>query len=78
MKVRMWGVRGSIPSPGEHTRKYGGNTTCIEVRTDNDTLIILDAGSGIFPLAQSLLSRMPVEANLFITHTHWANLVRNI
>lgn len=70
----MWGVRGSIPSPGEHTRKNGGNTTCIEVRTDNDTLIILDAGTGIFPLAQTLLPRMPVDASLFITHTHWDHI----
>ena len=48
MKVRFWGVRGSIPSPGPHTMRYGGNTTCIEVRSDDNSLIILDAGSGIF------------------------------
>lgn len=74
MKVKMWGVRGSIPSPGPRTVRYGGNTTCIEVRSDADHLIILDAGTGIFPLAQSLLARLPVEANIFITHTHWDHI----
>lgn len=74
MKVRMWGVRGSIPSPGPHTARYGGNTTCIEVRSDDDSLIILDAGTGIFPLANSLLVRLPVTANIFITHTHWDHI----
>lgn len=74
MKIRMWGVRGSIPSPGPRTVRYGGNTTCIEVRTDDDSLIILDGGTGIFPLAQSLLARLPVTANIFITHTHWDHI----
>jgi phosphoribosyl 1,2-cyclic phosphodiesterase len=70
----MWGVRGSIPTPGENTRRYGGNTTCIEVRTDDDALIVLDAGTGIFPLAQTLLPKMPLDVNLFITHTHWDHI----
>jgi phosphoribosyl 1,2-cyclic phosphodiesterase len=74
MKVRFWGVRGSIPAPGSHTVRYGGNTTCIEVRCDDGTLIILDAGTGIFPLAQQLLRQMPVQANIFISHTHWDHI----
>ena len=74
MKIRLWGVRGSIPSPGPKTMRYGGNTTCIEVRSDDDSLIILDAGTGICPLAQSLLARLPVMANIFITHTHWDHI----
>ena len=74
MKVRMWGVRGSIPSPGKDTQEFGGNTTCIEVRTDDGQLIIIDAGTGIFPLAQSLLSVLPIDASLFITHTHWDHI----
>jgi phosphoribosyl 1,2-cyclic phosphodiesterase len=74
MKVKMWGVRGSIPSPGPRTVRYGGNTTCIEVRSDDGSLIILDAGTGIFPLAQSLLSQLPVSANIFISHTHWDHI----
>jgi phosphoribosyl 1,2-cyclic phosphodiesterase len=74
MKVRFWGVRGSIASPGQHTLRYGGNTTCIEVRTDDGHLIILDAGTGIFPLAQKLLKSMPVQANIFMTHSHWDHI----
>lgn len=74
MKIRFWGVRGSIPSPGPATMRHGGNTTCIEVRSDAGELIILDAGTGIFPLAQSLLGQMPVRANIFITHTHWDHI----
>ena len=74
MKIRFWGVRGSIPSPGAQTVRYGGNTTCIEVRTDAGALIVLDAGTGLFALAQSLLKELPIEANIFITHTHWDHI----
>jgi phosphoribosyl 1,2-cyclic phosphodiesterase len=74
MKFRFWGVRGSIPVPGPNTLRYGGNTTCIEVRGDDGTLIILDGGTGIFPLAQTLLREMPVTANIFITHSHWDHI----
>lgn len=74
MKVRFWGVRGSIPSPGPHTIRYGGNTTCIEVRSDDGSLIILDAGTGIFPLAQELLKHMPLRVNVFMTHSHWDHI----
>src|SRR5471030_984214 len=76
MKVKFWGVRGSIPSPGPRTARYGGNTTCIEVRSDDDTLIVIDGGTGIFALAQSLIARqqLPVYANIFITHSHWDHI----
>lgn len=74
MKVRFWGVRGSIASPGPKTVRYGGNTTCIEVRMDNNELIILDAGTGIFPLSQTLLAELPVTANVLITHSHWDHI----
>lgn len=74
MKIKFWGVRGSIPSPGPNTVKYGGNTTCIEIRTDDNQLIILDGGTGIFALSQLLLKEMPVTANVFITHTHWDHI----
>jgi phosphoribosyl 1,2-cyclic phosphodiesterase len=76
MKFKFWGVRGSIPSPGPRTARYGGNTTCIEVRTDNDTLIILDGGTGLFSLAQSLIQNRskPIHANIFITHSHWDHI----
>ena len=74
MRIRFWGVRGSIASPGPRTVRYGGNTTCIEVRTDENDLIILDGGTGIFPLAQSLLKEMPITANIFNTHSHWDHI----
>jgi len=76
MKFKFWGVRGSIPSPGPRTARYGGNTTCIEVRSDDDTLIVIDGGTGIFALAQSLIAqkKVPVHANIFITHSHWDHI----
>ena len=74
MKVKFWGVRGSIASPGPNTVRYGGNTTCIEIRTDNNELIIIDAGTGIFPLSQTLLNELPVTANVLITHSHWDHI----
>ncbi|MHB8092315.1 MAG: MBL fold metallo-hydrolase [Syntrophales bacterium] len=74
MKIRFWGVRGSIPSPGAKTVRYGGNTTCIEVKTDSGQTIILDAGTGIYPLSQQLLSVMPLTCHIFITHTHWDHI----
>ncbi len=74
MKVRFWGVRGSIASPGPSTVRYGGNTTCIEIRTDDNELIIIDAGTGIFPLSQTLLAELPVTANVLITHSHWDHI----
>jgi hypothetical protein len=74
MKIRFWGVRGSIASPGPKTVRYGGNTTCIEIRTDHDELLILDAGTGIFPLSQSLLAEMPLTANVLLSHTHWDHI----
>ncbi|OGS99753.1 MAG: MBL fold metallo-hydrolase [Gallionellales bacterium RIFCSPLOWO2_12_FULL_59_22] len=74
MKIKFWGVRGSIPSPGTNTARYGGNTTCIEIRTDDNELIILDGGTGIFALSQALLGEMPLTANVFITHAHWDHI----
>ena len=74
MKVKFWGVRGSIASPGPSTVHYGGNTTCIEIRTDNNELIIVDAGTGIFPLSQTLQDEMPLTANVLISHSHWDHI----
>jgi phosphoribosyl 1,2-cyclic phosphodiesterase len=79
MKFRFWGVRGSIPSPGPRTVRYGGNTTCIEVRTGDGTLIVLDAGTGLYALAQDLMARRAqgdgdIHANIFITHSHWDHI----
>ncbi len=74
MKIKFWGVRGSIASPGQKTAKYGGNTSCIEIYSEEKERIILDAGTGIFPLAQQMLSIMPVTCSLFISHTHWDHI----
>jgi phosphoribosyl 1,2-cyclic phosphodiesterase len=79
MKFRFWGVRGSIPSPGPRTVRYGGNTTCIEVRSDDGALIVLDAGTGLYALAQDLMARRAagggdIHANILITHSHWDHI----
>jgi len=74
MKLTFWGVRGSIPSPGPNTVRYGGNTTCIEIRTDDGQLIILDAGTGIFPLSHTLFADFPLHAHIFNTHSHWDHI----
>ena len=74
MHVRFWGTRGSIASPGPNTTRYGGNTTCIEVRTNNDELIILDGGTGIFRLGNELVKRLPKRTSIFVTHTHWDHI----
>lgn len=74
MKFKFWGVRGSIPTPGPSTVKYGGNTTCIEVKNTSNDLLILDAGTGIFALAQTLIGQPPIVAHILITHTHWDHI----
>jgi CheY-like chemotaxis protein/phosphoribosyl 1,2-cyclic phosphodiesterase len=70
MRVRFWGTRGSIAAPGPSTLRYGGNTACVEVRTDDDTLLIFDCGTGARALGLALAQEESVQAHLFITHTH--------
>ncbi|HZO25098.1 MAG TPA: response regulator [Chloroflexota bacterium] len=70
MRVRFWGTRGSIASPGASTVRYGGNTPCVEVRTDDDTLLIFDCGTGARALGMLLAQGSPVRAHLFLSHTH--------
>jgi phosphoribosyl 1,2-cyclic phosphodiesterase/ActR/RegA family two-component response regulator len=75
-RLKFWGVRGSIPAPGRETIRFGGNTTCVEVRAEGE-LIILDAGSGIRPLGLALTREFqgkPLEMTLLITHTHWDHI----
>ncbi len=74
MKVKFWGVRGSIPTPGPETIKYGGNTTCLQVTTDAGELIILDAGTGIHALARHLPVQLADPAHILISHTHWDHI----
>lgn len=76
MKVKFWGVRGSIPVPGYKTVKYGGNTSCVSIES-NDELIILDGGSGIRELGIELLkdSRVyPQLISIFFSHVHWDHI----
>lgn len=73
--VKFWGTRGSIPTPGEHTSRYGGNTACVEIRQE-DTLIICDAGSGIRELGDELMTRsgQPITGHLLFSHCHWDHI----
>lgn len=74
MKIKFWGTRGSIPAPGPDTVKYGGNTTCVEVRLKDNTLLIIDAGTGIRKLGLSLIKENITQINLFLTHSHWDHI----
>src|SRR6266496_3787927 len=75
-RIRLWGVRGSIPVPGKGTVRYGGNTSCVEVRADGE-IIILDAGTGIRLLGLALdkeFGARSMKLTLLITHTHWDHI----
>lgn len=69
LRVKFWGVRGSYPTPGEGTVKYGGNTSCVEI-TAGERTIILDAGTGIIPLGRELARRQVSEVVLLFSHLH--------
>lgn len=80
MKIKFWGVRGSIPCPGPMTQKYGGNGACIELRVGSKgRIVIIDAGSGIRELGNELmkndLPNGPISADLFLSHTHWDHIM---
>ncbi len=77
MKVKFWGVRGSIPTPGLKTVRVGGNTACIEIQPDAERLFIMDAGSGIRELGLDIMRRGNigrVKAHIFLSHTHWDHI----
>ncbi len=78
VKVKFWGVRGSIPCPGYRFIKYGGNTACVELRFDNE-VIMLDAGTGARDFGESLVNeftvnKKPINCSIFISHTHWDHI----
>lgn len=77
MRVTFYGVRGSIATPGPQTVRYGGNTVCVGVRTADDTLIILDAGTGVRVLGDELLAapHLPSPMHLLVTHGHWDHIM---
>jgi len=75
--VRFWGTRGTIPTPGPHTVRYGGNTACVEVRDGTGQLVILDAGTGIRNLGRHLQSQAGpdgVYADILVSHAHWDHI----
>ena len=76
--LKIWGDRGSMPTPGPETVLFGGNTSCLEIRAD-DRLVIVDAGSGIRQLGDSLMrtdiKKGPISADIFISHTHWDHIM---
>jgi phosphoribosyl 1,2-cyclic phosphodiesterase len=75
MKIKFWGVRGSIPTPGKSTVRYGGNTPSIELRLSGGELVILDAGTGIRGLGDSLIAKGDsLRTYLLITHPHWDHI----
>ncbi len=77
MQVTFWGTRGSISKPGPTTLRYGGNTSCVEVRSSRGTLVVIDCGTGAHDLGRHLLAAAdgsPVDGHLLISHTHWDHI----
>jgi phosphoribosyl 1,2-cyclic phosphodiesterase len=75
-QVTFWGTRGSIPTPGPDTARYGGNTACIGIGGRDDRLVILDAGSGLRPLGHELMKALSggLAADILLSHTHWDHI----
>ncbi len=76
MKVRFWGTRGSIATPGPGTTRFGGNTSCVEITTNSGALLIFDCGTGAHPLAAKLMAENQgaINANILLGHTHWDHI----
>jgi len=78
MKIRFWGVRGSIPAPGPDTNRYGGNTSCVSVTTASGGLLIIDMGTGLMHLGNSLMAgafgKGAGKASILLSHTHWDHI----
>lgn len=76
MLVRFWGTRGSIAKPGPSTVRYGGNTSCVELRSSGGTLVVLDCGTGAHGLGQALVTSgvSPLNGHILIGHTHWDHI----
>ena len=76
IELTFWGVRGTLPVPGEQAIRYGGNTSCISLEFPKGNLFIFDAGTGIKSLASQLMNanRSEIEAKIFISHPHWDHI----
>jgi phosphoribosyl 1,2-cyclic phosphodiesterase len=75
MIIRCWGSRGSIPTSGKHYLRYGGNTTCLEIRNSSDDVLLVDAGSGIREAGNALLAEGHRDFALILTHAHWDHIM---
>ncbi|HUJ18192.1 MAG TPA: MBL fold metallo-hydrolase [Nitrospirota bacterium] len=75
MRITCWGARGSIPVSGKEYTKYGGDTTCIEIRSRDNDVIIIDAGTGIRKLGNKLIASGESTLNILFTHAHWDHLI---
>jgi len=75
MHIKCWGSRGSIPVSGPEYLKYGGDTTCIEIRTASNDLIIVDAGTGIRRLGNQVVAENRTTYHFLFTHSHWDHLM---
>ena len=73
MRIKFWGVRGSIPSPGESTLRYGGNTSCVSIEMSPDKILVFDSGTGIRELGKTLAAD---ERDIYVllTHNHWDHI----
>lgn len=78
MKIRFWGVRGSIPAPGPDTNRYGGNTSCVSVTSSSGELAIIDMGTGLMHLGNALMAgafgKGAGRASILLSHTHWDHI----
>lgn len=77
VRLKFWGVRGSTPTPQIENLKFGGNTSCLEIRTAENECVIFDAGSGIRALGQTLMQEAdgkPIHTKIFLTHFHWDHI----
>lgn len=78
MEVTFWGVRGSVPAPGPEMNRYGGNTSCVELRTAGGELFVLDMGTGAIPFGRNLMTgpfgKGAGAAQIFLSHAHWDHI----
>jgi len=78
VQVTFWGVRGSVPAPGPETMRYGGNTSCVELRNRSGELFIVDSGTGVIALGRKLMAgafgKGAGEAAVFLSHAHWDHI----
>ncbi len=75
MHIRCWGARGSIAVSGKEYLRYGGDTTCMEIRTRDDQVLVVDAGTGIRRLGNALIAENRTQCTMFFTHAHWDHIL---